>query len=55
MRMLTIKVPNRAKRYNHITPPKTGRKNLGESTGSGRVFSNLKLESLGILNVPIKT
>ena len=42
MQMLTIKVPNRAKRYNHITPPKTGRKNLGKSTGSGCIFSNPK-------------
>jgi len=40
MRMLTIKVQNRAKRYNHITPPKTGLKNLGKSTGSGHLFSN---------------
>lgn len=41
MQMLTIKVPKRAKRYNHITQPKTGQKNLGKSTGSGRIFSNL--------------
>ncbi len=44
MQMLTIKVPNRAKRYNRITPPKTGRKNLGKSTGSGYIFSNHKID-----------
>ena len=33
---------NRAKRYNRITPPKTGRKNIGKLMGSGRIFSNLK-------------
>ena len=53
MRMLTIKVPNQAKRYNHITLPKTALKNLGKSTGSGRIFSNLKLEIFSILLVPI--
>ena len=48
MQMLTIKVPNQAKRYNHITPPKTGRKNLGKSTGSGGIFSNIDAISLDL-------
>ena len=47
MQMLTIKVPNRAKRYNRITSPKTGRKNLGKSMGSGPIFSNLNPLLLG--------
>ena len=36
---VTIKVPNRTKRFTHITQPKTDRKNLGKSIGLLHFFN----------------